>query len=131
RIEGEALRGLAEVIGIGAVKYADLSQHRTSNYQFDWDKLITLKGNASPYLQIQHARVRSIFEKGGIDAASVAGPIRLEAPQEAALGRRLIRFGEVVHQATEQRLPHLLCDHLYALARDYSSFFTHCPVDRQ
>ena len=128
RLDGDALSDLAKVIGIGAVKYADLSQHRTSNYQFDWDKLITLKGNASPYLQYAHARVQSIFDKGGIDATSLAGPLTLEAPEEAVLARRLIRFGEVVHQATEHRLPHLLCDHLYLLARDYSSFFTECPV---
>ncbi len=121
---------VARVVGIGAVKYADLRQNRTSDYQFDWDKMVSFKGNAGPYMQYAYARIQSIFRKGEVDPGSVGGPIRLEAPAEAALARQLVRFGEQVHQAAESSLPHLVTDHLYGLARAYSAFYESCPVLR-
>ncbi len=127
-IDDEAMGALSRAVGIGAVKYADLHQNRTSDYQFDFDKMITFQGNAGPYLQYAYARVRSIFRKGGIELSDVAGPISLEAREEQALARTLLRFGEVVHQAAESGLPHLVTDHLYALAKAYSAFFEACPV---
>jgi arginyl-tRNA synthetase len=127
-VPDEQIGEVARVVGIGAVKYADLRQNRSSDYQFDWDKMISFEGNAGPYLQYAYARVCSIFRKGGIDEAALAGPVVLGAPEEATLGRRLLRFGEVVHQAAESSLPHLLTDHLYALARAFSSFYEACPV---
>ena len=122
------LRELARAVGIGAVKYADLHQNRASDYQFDLDKMVSFQGNAGPYLQYAYARVQSIFRKGGLTLAEARGPVALEAAEEQRLGRVLVRFGEVVHQASEQGLPHLITDHLYDLARAYSTFFEACPV---
>ena len=127
-ISEEELPKVARAVGIGAVKYADLHQNRSSDYVFDFDKMITFQGNAGPYMQYAYARVQSIFRKGGIDPSTLTGRISLEAPEEKALGRVLARFGEVVHQAADTGLPHLITDHLYDLARAYSSFFEACPV---
>jgi arginyl-tRNA synthetase len=119
---------IARAVGVGAVKYADLHQNRASDYQFDFDKMITFQGNAGPYLQYAFARVQSIFRKGGLTPEDARGPVALDTQEERVLGRVLVRFGEVVHQATESRLPHLITDHLYELAKAYSSFFEACPV---
>lgn len=125
----EEIDHVARAVGIGAVKYADLRQNRLSDYQFDFDKLIEFKGNAGPYMQYAAARVGSIFRRGGIDEARFGVPfIAIETPEEKALARVLVGFGEVVHRAAETCQPHLLTDHLYALARAYSTFFEACPV---
>jgi arginyl-tRNA synthetase len=121
---------LAPLVGIGAVRYADLMQNRASDYQFDWDKMISFKGNAGPYLQYAHARISAIFRKGDIDPGSL--PLRtaprLAHPAELALAKHLLRFGDVVTQAAEQSLPHLVCEHVYELARLFSAFYEACPV---
>ncbi len=122
------ISNVARAVGIGAVKYADLKQNRNSDYQFDWDKMVAFSGNAGPYLQYAYARVRSIFARGDEQLEQALGPIQLAEPSEIALGRALLRFGEVVHQATESCLPHLLCDHLYAVASAFSPFYQQCPV---
>jgi arginyl-tRNA synthetase len=122
------LATIARAVGIGAVKYADLHQNRASDYQFDFDKMITFQGNAGPYLQYAFARVQSIFRKGGLTLDEARGEIALASAEERVLGRVLVRFGEVVHQAAEFGLPHLITDHLYELAKAYSSFFEACPV---
>ncbi len=127
-VSDEELAHVARAVGIGAVKYADLHQNRTSDYQFDFDKMITFQGNAGPYLQYAYARVQSIFRKGELDPAQASAAIRLEAPQEKELARTLLRFPEIVHQAADAGLPHLITDHLYALAKAYSTFFEACPV---
>jgi len=118
----------ANVIGIGAVKYADLKQNRNSDYKFDYEKMVSFSGNAGPYLQYAYARIRSIFSKGDEAIENARGPIELVDPSEVALGRALLRYGDVVHQAAEQRLPHLLCDHLYDIAGKFSSFYGACRV---
>ncbi|MFK7985428.1 MAG: arginine--tRNA ligase [Sandaracinaceae bacterium] len=127
-IPPELARELRGPVGIGAVKYADLSQNRTSDYRFDWNKMISFKGNAGPYLQYAHTRCCAIFRKADIEHASLAGPIAPEHELEKTLVRRLAAFPDVVHKAVEQRLPHYITDHLYALARDYSAFYNDCPV---
>ncbi|MEM9692957.1 MAG: arginine--tRNA ligase, partial [Myxococcota bacterium] len=127
-LDRKLIAELKPTIGIGAVKYADLSQNRTSNYQFDFDKMVALTGNCCPYLQYQHARVCSVFRKGEVDERKLRGPIRIEHDAERSLALRLLRFGEVVHQAVEQSLPHFISDHLYGLARDYASFYDACPI---
>ena len=127
-IDPSEIREVARKVGIGAVKYADLKQNRNSDYQFDWDKLVAFSGNAGPYLQYAHARIRSIFAKGNEKLELALGPIELRTPEEVALGRVLLRFGDVVHQAAASYLPHLLCDHLYALAGAFSRFYQQCPV---
>jgi arginyl-tRNA synthetase len=130
-LEDSEIAALAPVVGIGAVKYADLMQNRTSDYQFDWDKLISFKGNAGPYLQYAHARIQAVFRKGEVDPSKLAlERLVLEHPAELALGTALLRFADVVHAAAEQCLPHLLCEHLYVVARAFSVFYEACPMLR-
>jgi arginyl-tRNA synthetase len=131
-LDDAAIATLAPIVGIGAVKYADLMQNRLSDYQFDWDKMISFKGNAGPYLQYAHARIQAIFRRGEIatETLDTTGPLQLSHETELALGKQLLRFGEVVHQAAEQSFPHLLCEHLYALARSFSAFYEACPMLR-
>lgn len=129
-VEPEAMAALRRSVGIGAVKYADLSQNRLSDYRFEWDKLLSFKGNAGPYLQYAHARIRAIFRKGDVVPerelpATAVAPVE---PAEIALAKALVRFADVVHQAVATSQPHLLCEHLYALARDFSVFYEECPV---
>jgi arginyl-tRNA synthetase len=125
------LERVARAVGIGAVKYADLRQNRLSDYQFDFDKLIEFKGNAGPYMQYAAARVGSIFRKGGIDESTIApDTIELREPPELGLARQLVRFADVIHAAADTCQPHLLTDHLYAVAREFSTFFESCPVLR-
>jgi arginyl-tRNA synthetase len=129
KLPPEQVRELAAAVGIGAVKYADLSQNRLSDYKFDWDKLISLSGNCGPYMQYAHARCCSMLRKGEVDPASLdPSRIRLADPHELTLARRLIKLPDVVHSAAEQCYPHYVADHLYGLARDLSVFYEHCPV---
>lgn len=128
-LDAELAKQLAPVVGIGAVKYADLSQNRTSDYKFEWDKLISFDGNAGPYLQYAHARCCSLLRKGEIDTAALEGSaIRITEPGEASLGRQLLKLADVIHVAAEQCYPHYLAAHLYAVARELSSFWEACPV---
>ncbi len=129
-IEPGRQQELARSVGIGAVKYADLSQNRLSDYRFDWDKLISLKGSSGPYLQYAHARIHAIFRKGEIAPAALAGERTpsLEHEAEIALAKQLARFPDVVHDAAAGSAPHLLCEHLYVLARLFSGFYEQCPV---
>jgi arginyl-tRNA synthetase len=122
--EGEC-REIARAVGIGAVQYADLSQNRSSNYVFSWDKMLALDGNTAPYLLYAVARVRSIFRKAGLDATnpSVAGASAPETPQELALARKLIQFADAVQLATAQLRPHFLCLYLFELAGAFSGFY--------
>ncbi len=125
----DELFATARAVGIGAVKWADLKQNRTSDYVFSWEKLISFKGNSGPYVQYAHARVTSLFRKGDLDRASyLSGLVTLVCPEERELAKRLAVFADVVHAAAETAQPHLLCDHLYELARVFSGFYEACPV---
>ncbi len=130
RVLPEELDDVSRVVGIGAVKYADLRQNRLSDYQFDWDKMISFQGNAGPYLQYAYARCASIFAKGGLDMDDVAidATIALETQTEKTLGKHLLRFSDVVHQAAATSQPHLICEHVYELARAFNGFYADCPV---
>jgi arginyl-tRNA synthetase len=129
RVRPEEMDEVSRVVGIGAVKYADLRQNRLSDYQFDWDKMISFQGNAGPYLQYAYARCASIFAKGGLDMnAAASAAIALEAPAELTLGRQLLRFADVVHHAGATSQPHLICEHIYELARAFNGFYAECPV---
>ncbi|NNE19674.1 MAG: arginine--tRNA ligase [Myxococcales bacterium] len=130
RVQPEEIDEVSRQVGIGAVKYADLRQNRLSDYQFDWNKMISFQGNAGPYLQYAYARCSSIFAKGGLDmnAISSSATITLDAPAERTLGKHLLRFADVVYQAGATSQPHLICEHLYELARAFNGFYADCPV---
>jgi arginyl-tRNA synthetase len=124
-------RRIARIVGIGAVKYADLAQNRTSDYVFSWEKMLALDGNTAPYMQYAYARIRSIFRKGEHAAESLhqeAGPIALAAPQELALGKAILRFPEVLDRALEDCRPNILAAYLYDLAGAFTAFYDACPV---
>ncbi len=130
RVRSNEMDEVSRVVGIGAVKYADLRQNRLSDYQFDWDKMISFQGNAGPYLQYAYARCASIFAKGELemDEVTASSTIRLDDPAEQTLGRHLLRFADVVYQAGETSQPHLICEHIYELARAFNGFYAECPV---
>jgi arginyl-tRNA synthetase len=120
---------IAHSIGIGAVKYSDLSKDRTSDYVFSWDKALAMDGNTAPYLQYAYARIRSIFRKGDTDSQTVRGAkLVLRDPYEMALAKQVLRFGEAIGAVARELKPHHLCNYLYELATRFSGFFENCPV---
>jgi len=123
----EVRAAIAPQIGIGAVKYADLSVAHDSEYVFDLDRMLALTGNTGPYLQYAAARVRSIFRSAGQEP-SAAGTISVAEPAERALALRLLDFGRVVAEVGAELEPHRLCGYLFELAQDFSSFYEQCPV---
>jgi len=128
-------REIARIVGIGAVKYADLLPNRQSDYVFSWDKLLALNGNTAPYLQYAYARIRSIFRKGDaeqpvspVPAPKSPASIHLAAPEELALARHLLNFGLVLEAVAEDYRPNFLCNYLYELAGHFTGFYENCPV---
>ncbi len=126
-------REVAEVVGIGALKYADLAQNRESDYVFSYDKMLAMKGNTATYLQYSYARVQSIFEKGRVARASFRSdnaPIEVAAAAERALALALLRFPEGVARAVADYRPNHLTAYLFELASRFAEFFEQCPVLR-
>ena len=130
-------REVARIVGIGAVKYADLLPNRQSDYVFSWDKMLSFQGNTAPYLQYSYVRIRSIFRKGGIDPASVRpgaehptsdDAVPLTEAGELSLAKKLAQFGEILPMILDDHRPNLLCNYLYELAGAFHSFFESCPV---
>ena len=122
---------VAEIVGIGAVKYADLSQNRLSDYVFDLDRMVALNGNTATYLQYAYARTRSIFRKGETTAEAIRDarpPILVSHPAERVLGLALLRLPETLELAAAELKPNVLTDYLFGLANAYSTFFEECPV---
>lgn len=127
----EKRRSIAAAVGIGAIKYADLSKDRTNDYVFSWEKMLSMDGNTGPYLQYAHTRIQSIFRKAaeaGEDQLSAASELVLEKPQELSLAKHLLRFSEVLDTMARELKPHHLCGYLYELATLFSSFYENCPV---
>jgi len=122
------LRTIARAVGIGAVKYADLSKHRTSDYRFNFELMLSFEGNTAPYLLYAYTRVSSVFRKLGKGIDDIAGHIQLDTEQELTLAARLAQFGETLNNVGEKGEPHLLCSYLYDLAGLFSSFYEHCPI---
>ncbi len=123
----EERREIAAAVGIGAVRYADLSQNRSSDYVFSWDKILSFEGNTAPYLLYAVTRIRSIFRKLGQDPAEVGALLEASAPEtetELALARKLVGFASVLELTTQQLRPHYLCGYLYELAGAFSAFYT-------
>jgi arginyl-tRNA synthetase len=116
---------IARVVGLGAVKYADLMQNRTADYRFSWDKLLAFEGNTAPYLQYVYARIRSIFRRGGLAdwQPSADMDIRLQAPEEQELAKQMIRFGDVLLEVERAYKPNLLAGFLYDLATKFNLFY--------
>ncbi|MFI7049771.1 arginine--tRNA ligase [Streptosporangium sandarakinum] len=125
----EATRAeIAHAVGMGAVKYADLSVSHDSEYVFDFDRMLALTGNTGPYLQYATARIRSIFRRGGIDPAEATGPIVLGHPAERALALQLLGFAPAVLEMAEGSVPHKLAAYLFETASTLTTFYEHCPV---
>ncbi|WP_434119875.1 arginine--tRNA ligase [Pseudomonas fortuita] len=124
----EDLRHIGEVVGIGAVKYADLSKHRTSDYSFNFELMLNFEGNTAPYLLYAYTRVAGVFRKLGKGFDEVDGKIVLQAPHEQDLAARLAQFGETLNSVAEKGTPHVLCSYLYDLAGLFSSFYENCPI---
>jgi arginyl-tRNA synthetase len=119
-------REIARVIGLGAVKYADLLPNRQSDYIFSWDKMLALQGNTAPYLQYAYARIQSIFRK--VETVDHTAPIEVAAPEELALAKHLLHFGLTLEAVAEEYRPNYLCNFLYELAGKFTSFYENCPV---
>lgn len=117
----------ARLIGLGAVKYAELSQNRLTDYVFSWDKLLAFEGNTAPYLQNAYVRIRSIFRKAG-EPADPAAEIQITAPAERALVIKLLQYAETLPVVLEDFRPNILANYLYELANTYHSFYEACPV---
>ena len=123
----EEKASIARIIGIGAVKYAELSQFRMTDYVFSWDKMLSFQGNTAPYLQNAYVRVRSIFRKLDGEFA-VPATLSLTEPAEVVLAKKLLQFGETVPQIVDDFRPNLLANYLYELANTFHGFYEACPV---
>ncbi|WP_116828268.1 arginine--tRNA ligase [Pseudomonas syringae] len=122
------LRSIAKAVGISAVKYADLSKHRASDYSFNFDQMLSFEGNTAPYLLYAYTRVAGVFRKLGSAFDASKGQIVLAAPQEQELAARLAQFTETLNNVAEKGTPHVLCAYLYDLAGLFSSFYENCPI---
>ena len=125
---GLDLGAIAEDVGIGAIKYADLSTARDSAYVFDWDRMISFRGNTGPYLQYATTRLRSIVRRAGITSGDISGPIMVTEPAERELALKLLGFGAVVTQVAGTAEPHRLCGYLFEVASGFTAFYEKCPV---
>ncbi len=134
-ISAERRQQIAEVVGIGALKYADLAQNRTSDYTFSYDRMLAMNGNTATYMQYAYARVLSIFARGGVDVSALRadalaglGAIDLAHPAERGLTLALLQFSEALEQTAAEYRPNFLTAYLYEVANRYSTFFEQCPV---
>ncbi len=122
-------RHVARAVGIGAVKYADLSTERTKDYIFDWEGMLSFDGNTAPYLQYAHARICSIFRRWGGDRGELSETsLNVAHPDELALSRRLLEFPSAVEDSISSFSPHKLCTHLHSIASSFATFYENCPV---
>jgi len=125
----EQRAAIGHAIGIGALKYADLSTDRVRDYVFDWERMLSFDGNTAPYLQYAHARICSIFRRAGVDrSATQATAVVVAAVRERELVMRLLGFGTAVVEAVERASPHRLTTYLYEVAQAFTAFYEHCPV---
>lgn len=124
----EKLNEIAAKVGIGAVKFADLSKNRTSDYIFNWKTMLSFEGATAPYLQYAYARIKSIFSKASVNTENFSADINIVAPQEKALAVKLLQLEEVLDAVISECTPNLLCNYLYELASLYMSFYEACPI---
>ncbi|EKO3960116.1 arginine--tRNA ligase [Vibrio fluvialis] len=119
---------IATTVAMAAVKYADLSKHRTTDYVFDWDNMLAFEGNTAPYMQYAYTRVASIFAKAGVSPDNLTGNIKITEEKEKALIAKLLQFEEAVQSVSREGQPHILCSYLFELAGQFSSFYEACPI---
>lgn len=126
----EFIESVAETVGIGAVKYADLSQNRTSNYIFSYDKMLALQGNTAPYLLYAYVRVQGISRKGGIDFQNLGADaaVKLEDESEFTLAKHILQLDEVIAAVAEDLFPNRLCQYLFELSQKFNQFYDRCSV---
>jgi arginyl-tRNA synthetase len=142
-LSAEQCREIARVVGLAAVKYADLLPNRQSDYVFNWDKMLAFTGNTAPYLLYAYSRIKSIFRKLGagtptqpeaapddltLPALRSRASIHLAAPEELVLAKHLLNFGLALEGVAEEYRPNFLCNYLYELAGKFTSFYENCPV---
>ncbi|WP_261815670.1 arginine--tRNA ligase [Vibrio gallicus] len=119
---------IANTVAMAAVKYADLSKHRTTDYVFDWDNMLAFEGNTAPYMQYAYTRVASVFAKAGINMDELKGDIIITDEKEKALIAKLLQFEEAVQAVAREGQPHIMCSYLFELAGQFSSFYEACPI---
>lgn len=119
---------IANTVAMAAVKYSDLSKHRTTDYIFDWDNMLAFEGNTAPYMQYAYARVASIFAKAGLSMDALEGKIEIRDEKEKALVAKLLQFDEAIQSVAREGQPHLMCTYLFELAGQFSSFYEACPI---
>ncbi|AJZ89955.1 arginine--tRNA ligase [Cedecea neteri] len=125
----DELENLAKAVGIGAVKYADLSKSRTTDYIFDWDNMLAFEGNTAPYMQYAYTRVLSVFRKADLDEAELLkAKVVITEDREAQLAARLLQFEETLNVVARDGTPHVMCAYLYDVAGLFSGFYEHCPI---
>ncbi|SFU07625.1 arginyl-tRNA synthetase [Kosakonia arachidis] len=125
----DELEKLANAVGIGAVKYADLSKNRTTDYVFDWDNMLAFEGNTAPYMQYAYTRVLSVFRKAGIEESVLENAlVTIAEERESQLAARLLQFEETLNVVAREGTPHVMCAYLYDLAGLFSGFYEHCPI---
>ncbi|HEY7774476.1 MAG TPA: arginine--tRNA ligase [Marinagarivorans sp.] len=122
----DELKDVANKVGVGAVKYADLCKTRTNDYVFNWETMLSFEGNTGPYLQYAYTRIRSILRKA--EGSALSGPIIIEAEQEKDLAIKLLQFNDCAEQVAAEALPHLMCTYLYDLASLFMTFYEACPI---
>lgn len=127
-LPAEEASSIARKVGIGAIKYADLSKTRTNDYVFNWDAMLSFEGNTGPYLQYAYTRIRSIFRKAQIDMDSFEAELHIAEPQEKTLALKSLQFAEVIEQVANEAMPHILCNYLYDLASLFMTFYEACPI---
>ncbi|NOJ22464.1 arginine--tRNA ligase [Vibrio coralliilyticus] len=127
-LETAEKQNIANTVAMAAVKYADLSKHRTTDYVFDWDNMLAFEGNTAPYMQYAYTRVASIFAKAGISMDELAGDIQITEEKEKSLIAKLLQFEEAVQSVAREGQPHIMCSYLFELAGQFSSFYEACPI---
>ena len=129
-LDPDELRQIARAVGIGAVKYADLSKHRSSDYNFNFDQMLSFEGNTAPYLMYAYTRVASVFRRIDRDMHQLddLAPLVLEQEAEIDLAAHLAQFGNLLQYVAREGTPHALCHYLYELAGRFSGFYENCPI---
>jgi arginyl-tRNA synthetase len=121
-------REVARVVGVGAIKYAELSKNRTTDYIFDWNVMLSFEGNTAPYLQYAYTRIRSIFRRSNLTPEALSGQLRLDTPIEVSLALKLLQLEEALDAATDDFQANVLCNYLFELAGLFMSFYEQCPI---